>query len=356
MPHRKTPVENNSSMGMPSSSPGVSGRTAPPNDPGTAAHRVVIVGAPEDVPRALQHPAVAGRRFEVVGVLSVDVEEAGGRRGVTVLAELLRSNHANTILVAGSVGAPAMRQIADLALLHQCDLLAVMPTELLAGHDPVVVWDGDSPFVQLARVPRKAWEVRAKRAIDVVASVAGLVVLSPLLALLSAAIVLESPGDPLFRHERVGLRGRRFRCLKLRTMRADAEVTLRSNAEMFDEYRRNHFKIQDERDPRVTRLGRFLRRTSLDELPQLWNVLVGEMSLVGPRPVLEDELSHYAASRDLLLSVQPGITGYWAVSGRHSVGYPERCDIELRYVREWSLAHDLQILAGTAGAVLKPGG
>lgn len=102
----------------------------------------------------------------------------------------------------------------------------------------------------------------------------------------------------------------------------------------------------------MTTLGRFLRQTSLDELPQLWNVLVGEMSLVGPRPVVEDELSQYGHDRDLLVSVKPGVTGAWAVNGRESVGYPERCDLELRYVRERTLFRDLVILAKTAGAVV----
>ncbi len=128
---------------------------------------------------------------------------------------------------------------------------------------------------------------------------------------------------------------------------------LRSDPTMYEEYRQNHYKIPDARDPRVTRVGRFLRRTSLDELPQLWNVLVGEMSLVGPRPVVEDELVEYGDDRDLMLSVRPGLTGAWAVAGRQSVGYPERCEIELQYVRERSIFHDVRILLRTVSAVVK---
>lgn len=249
-----------------------------------------------------------------------------------------------------------MRRVADLALLHHCDLLAVMPTEVLAGHDPVIVWTGDSPLVQLARIPRRRWEIQVKRAFDVVSSAVGLVVTAPLFALLAIAIRLESSGPVLFRHERVGRNGRKFQCLKLRTMSEDAEAVLRADAEMYEEYRRNHYKIPDDQDPRVTVVGRFVRRTSLDELPQLWNVLVGDMSLVGPRPVVEEELDHYGTARDLLLSVRPGITGAWAVSGRHGVGYPERCDIELAYVRRWTLLSDVSALAHTVGAVVRPGG
>ena len=355
MPPKNTSVVNKSTSTRRPGTDGISRSPLQRHATGVGARRVVIVGAPEDVPRALQHPAVAGRRFDVVGVVSVDVEAESGS-GVSTLAEMIQAHSADTIPVAGLVGSGTMRHIADLALLQHCDLLAVMPTEVLAGHDPVIVWSGDSPFVQLARVPRRAWEVRVKRLIDIVVSVVGLVVTAPFLALLAIIVRLESPGLPLFRHERIGLRGRRFQCLKLRTMRADAEAILRADAAMYDEYRRNHYKILDERDPRVTQIGRLLRRTSLDELPQLWNVLVGEMSLVGPRPMVEEELSMYASSRDLLLSVQPGITGNWAVNGRHSVGYPARCDVELHYVREWSLNYDLQILVATAGAVLRPGG
>jgi lipopolysaccharide/colanic/teichoic acid biosynthesis glycosyltransferase len=198
------------------------------------------------------------------------------------------------------------------------------------------------------------WSLTAKRTFDIVASLIGLVVVSPLLGALSVLICLESAGPPLFRHQRVGLRGRRFGCLKLRTMRPDAEEQLRANSALYDEYRRHHFKIPNDRDPRTTRIGRWLRRTSLDELPQLWNVLVGDMSLVGPRPVVDDELALYQGSRTLLLSMRPGITGAWAVSGRHCVGYPERCDLELRYVREWRPWLDVKILLATLGAVVAP--
>jgi lipopolysaccharide/colanic/teichoic acid biosynthesis glycosyltransferase len=209
----------------------------------------------------------------------------------------------------------------------------------------------DVAIVQSA--PRR-WSLIAKRTFDIVASMIGLALVMPLLGALSVLICLESAGPPLFRHQRVGLRGRRFGCLKLRTMRPNAEAQLRANAALYDEYRRHHFKIPNDRDPRTTRLGRWLRRTSLDELPQLWNVLVGDMSLVGPRPIVDEELAVYQGSRALLLSMRPGITGAWAVSGRHCVGYPERCDLELCYVREWKLLLDAKILLATVGAVVAP--
>jgi lipopolysaccharide/colanic/teichoic acid biosynthesis glycosyltransferase len=134
-------------------------------------------------------------------------------------------------------------------------------------------------------------------------------------------------------------------------MRVNAEERLRSDSAMYEEYRKHHFKIPEDLDPRVTKLGRWLRRTSLDELPQLWNVLVGEMSLVGPRPVVTEELEMYGRDKSVMLSVRPGITGAWAVSGRQSLGYPERCTIELRYVRSWRLSGDIKILARTLWVV-----
>jgi lipopolysaccharide/colanic/teichoic acid biosynthesis glycosyltransferase len=208
--------------------------------------------------------------------------------------------------------------------------------------------------VAIAQPASRRWSLAAKRAFDIVASLIGLVVVAPLLALLSVLICLESPGPPLFRHQRVGLGGRRFGCLKLRTMRPGAEEQLRANPALYDEYRRHHFKIPEDRDPRTTRIGRWLRRSSLDELPQLWNVLVGDMSLVGPRPVVAEELALYHASRTLLLSMRPGITGAWAVSGRNCIGYPERCEVELRYVREWNGWMDARILLATMSTVLRP--
>jgi lipopolysaccharide/colanic/teichoic acid biosynthesis glycosyltransferase len=281
------------------------------------------------------------------------IEPGETRTEVDGLSNLLTTTKATTVLIAGPVGTTTMRTVADIASVFHCDLLAVMPTEVLAEHNPIVVWNGESPLVQLAGATRLRWQAIAKRVIDIVVSAIGILVCAPLMALLAVAIRLESPGSPVFRHERVGLRGKRFLCLKLRTMRVDAEEQLRSDPTMYELYRRHHFKIPDDRDPRVTRIGRFLRRTSLDELPQLWNVLMGEMSLVGPRPVVEEELVWYGEHQDIVLSVRPGITGAWAVNGRQSLGYPERCTTELSYVRQWTVGRDMQILMRTAAVLAR---
>jgi exopolysaccharide production protein ExoY len=351
MPRRKTPVDV-----RPSNVPRQLARHENSELAAPGSRRIVVVGTAEDIPRALQHPAAGDGRFEVVAALAIDVESTDKSTAPSTLATLIERHRAQTILVAGSVGPKTMRRIADVALRCRCDLLAVMPTEILAGHDPVIVWSGESPLVQLAGAPKSRLTIQLKRALDIALSSVGLVISAPLLAILAIAIRIESSGAVVFRHERVGRFGRKFQCLKFRTMRSDAEAVLLADPLMYDEYRRNHFKIPDDRDPRVTSVGRFVRRTSLDELPQLWNVLVGEMSLVGPRPMVEEELLHYGEARELLLSVRPGITGAWAVSGRHAVGYPERCEIELGYVRQWTLWSDASALARTVGAVLRPGG
>jgi exopolysaccharide production protein ExoY len=136
-------------------------------------------------------------------------------------------------------------------------------------------------------------------------------------------------------------------------MFTDAEQRLQSDPELHAEYVRNGFKLPDGQDPRITPLGRILRRTSLDELPQLWNVLRGEMSLVGPRPIVPAEIRHYDEDGQMLLLLQPGITGLWQVSGRSNLAYPERTDLELEYVERWTLGRDLRILAATVPAVLQ---
>jgi lipopolysaccharide/colanic/teichoic acid biosynthesis glycosyltransferase len=186
-------------------------------------------------------------------------------------------------------------------------------------------------------------QLTLKRGLDLVGAV----------LVLAIAVRVDSAGPALFTQQRVGRRGRTFRCYKLRTMCTDAEARLCADRTLRESYVANGYKLPVDCDPRVTRFGRLLRATSLDELPQLWNVLRGDMSLVGPRPVVGAELSHYGAARDLLLSVRPGITGAWAVQGRSSVNYPERADIELAYARSWTVAEDLRILWRTIGVVLE---
>jgi lipopolysaccharide/colanic/teichoic acid biosynthesis glycosyltransferase len=189
-----------------------------------------------------------------------------------------------------------------------------------------------------------------KRSLDVLGAVAGLVLLSPLLALLVVIVKLDSPGPALFSQMRVGLGGRPFRMFKFRTMRDGADEEKESMAALNVYGDPRLFKIP--RDPRVTRWGRVLRRWSLDELPQLYSVLVGHMSLVGPRPCVEPEFIAYEPHHLERLAVLPGITGLWQVSGRNDiVDFEEVVRFDCEYIENWSLGLDLRILARTLPAV-----
>jgi exopolysaccharide production protein ExoY len=196
----------------------------------------------------------------------------------------------------------------------------------------------------------------AKRLADLLGAIVALILLSPIITLVAIAIKIDSKGPVLFAHRRLGRNGVHFDCLKFRSMRTDAEHLLFEDDKLRHYYIANHFKIPAHLDPRVTRLGRFLRRSSLDEVPQLWNVIRGEMSLVGPRPIVALEAQHYGENLPLLLSVRPGLTGAWAVHGRNRLGYPQRANLELSYVREWNLGADVAILLRTPWTVLSQRG
>ena len=192
-----------------------------------------------------------------------------------------------------------------------------------------------------------------KRTIDISVSLFGGALISPLLLLIALLIKLDSPGPILYGHTRIGQGGRRFKAWKFRSMVKDAdkvlEVYLEHHPELRDEWKASQ-KLRV--DPRVTRVGRWLRKLSLDELPQLWNVLKGEMSLVGPRPIVREELARYGERGVLYLKVKPGMTGFWQVSGRSDTSYAERVEMDAYYVRNWSIWLDLYILARTVWVVL----
>jgi exopolysaccharide biosynthesis polyprenyl glycosylphosphotransferase len=192
-----------------------------------------------------------------------------------------------------------------------------------------------------------------KRGIDIAGAVAGLAVAAPVIGVAALAIRLTSPGPIFFRQIRCGLYGRPFAMVKLRTMVADAEER-RKDVLYLNEMGGPVFKI--ERDPRITPVGRWLRAFSIDELPQLWNVLTGDMSLVGPRPPIPSEVAQYQTSERRRLSMRPGLTCLWQVSGRNQIGFDEWVKLDLQYIDSWSLGKDLRILFMTVPAVLSGGG
>lgn len=184
-----------------------------------------------------------------------------------------------------------------------------------------------------------------KRIMDIIVSLVALFCMIPLFLLLFVVYHFGHDRGPLFyKQERVGKNGQKFLIYKFRSMIVDAENKLRANPQLYQEYLKNNYKIPAEKDPRITSLGRFLRKTSIDELPQFINILKGEMTLIGPRPIIEEELHEYGDQVDKLLSVTPGAMGYWQASGRSNIGYPERCDYELYYVDHASFIFDLKIL------------
>jgi lipopolysaccharide/colanic/teichoic acid biosynthesis glycosyltransferase len=194
-----------------------------------------------------------------------------------------------------------------------------------------------------------------KRGGDIVFSLAILSLGSPLFLALALMVKLTSRGPVFYVQQRIGRDYRSFGCIKFRTMRRDADRILsrllEESPDLQEEFR-NDFKLRN--DPRITRLGRFLRRSSLDELPQFLNVLRGEMSVVGPRPIVRQELPRYGERMDEVLAVRPGLTGLWQVSGRNNLSYRQRVLLDLRYARHRSLRMDLLIILRTIRVILDP--
>jgi exopolysaccharide production protein ExoY len=201
-------------------------------------------------------------------------------------------------------------------------------------------------------IPLSRVTLTGKRILDVIGSLGLILITSPIFLIVALFVALDG-GPVFFRHTRIGQKGERFGCLKFRTMILGAEAFLTEYLEHHPDAKtewQDHQKL--EFDPRITPIGRILRATSLDELPQLVNILRGEMSLVGPRPVTKDELSRYGNAANHYLAVRPGLTGPWQISGRNDVGYDERVALDHAYVRDLSLFRDLVILFRTPSAVL----
>jgi len=192
-----------------------------------------------------------------------------------------------------------------------------------------------------------------KRAFDILFAMSALVFLAPLLVVISLLIFLQDRHQPFYRHRRIGFHGRPIRVLKFRSMAIDSEARLQrllaENPAARAEWEEGHkLKV----DPRITGIGRFLRKSSLDELPQLWNILIGEMSLVGPRPIVTDEVSRYASAFPTYCRARPGLTGLWQISGRNDVSYRERVSLDVRYVKTQSFFGDIGVIVRTLPAVL----
>ncbi|GHJ42040.1 exopolysaccharide biosynthesis polyprenyl glycosylphosphotransferase [Streptomyces sp. TS71-3] len=333
-----------------------------------AVIRVLVVGEPGAADEvAGQLASRTDHPFVVVGVVAVGQGPQAG--GVPMAARLADRALAAPDEDAAAVLAAARARGADLALVASSALLygerlrrlswgmhdAGLELALVPGLVDVSVKrleTGSAAGMALLRIApplRHGVQPALKHALDRVAAALGMLLLSPLLLAIALAVRLGSPGPVLYRHERIGRGGAPFTMWKFRTMVAGADAR---KAELAGENEQDGPVFKMRCDPRVTRVGGLLRRTSLDELPQLANVLRGEMSLVGPRPPLAEEVAHYTAVERRRLAVRPGMTGLWQVGGRSDLSWDEAVQLDLSYVDNWSFTSDLDVMTRTVRAVV----
>ena len=322
---------------------------------GDAERRVLIVGASE-AGRALERHFEENKHlgYAVTGFLEKDGRGSPGViGGIDDLPRLALTSFADEIFIT----APASREVVSRVVVEarQYHLSVKVVPEMfdgIGGHAPIR-YVGNVPVMELLREPISTLGLLIKRAGDVLGAVIGLGALAPFLAILAIVIRFDSPGAIFYSSWRIGKKGRKFRCLKLRTMVANAD-DLKDDLRVRNERDGPCFKITN--DPRVTRIGRWIRRYSLDELPQLWNVLKGEMSLVGPRPHPLDDFERYELDHLRRLDVKPGITGLWQVYARRDPSFERNMSLDLEYIESWSLWLDAKILLKTFAAVLSGAG
>lgn len=330
---------------------------------GRLTRRVVAVGDPAGVAEVagiLERERYVG--YDVVAAcVPAQVSVTPGVLGVPVLGtldevrEVCDRTGADTVLVArgGYDSSAELRRIAWALEGAEIELIVVPSLTDIAGPRISMRPVAGLPLLHVEQPQAGQAGGLPKRGFDVVATLAILVLTSPLLLAVAAVIKLQDGGPVFFRQPRVGLNGRTFGMVKFRSMTVDAEER-RRELEHVNESDGPLFKLRE--DPRVTPVGRFLRRYSVDELPQLFNVLRGQMSLVGPRPPLPDEVDRYEVDVHRRLAVRPGMTGLWQVSGRSELSWSEAVRLDLYYVDNWSMTTDLVIIAKTVRAVLRSSG
>jgi exopolysaccharide biosynthesis polyprenyl glycosylphosphotransferase len=317
--------------------------------------RVLIVGAGPGG-RAIARGLHADRlqRSVVRGFLDDNPKSHHGVLGcISDMDWVARAEFIDEIIVA-LPGKPAeTRAVAETALRNHLDIRTVPDLPPGPWPDADVQYVGGVPLVTLHREPVPSTALFFKRLLDVTTAAAAFVLVGPLMAVLALLIRLDSPGPVFYAAERTGAKGRRFRCCKFRSMVTNADHL---KADLLAQNQRDGpiFKIVG--DPRITRVGRFIRRYSLDELPQLWNVLRGDMSLVGPRPHPVDDVKRYELHHYRRLDVKPGITGLWQITARNSPSFDLNMHLDLTYIENWSLRLDLRILLGTIRVLLAPEG
>jgi exopolysaccharide biosynthesis polyprenyl glycosylphosphotransferase len=315
----------------------------------------IIVGMGQEA-RALQAHLAKNKQlgYRVKGFLTTDGHE--WPRGnsdilgnINQLWTVTRSHFVDVVFVTGPVNPVVVKSVVVEA--RNAGLEVRIVPDLYGGlaFGAPVEHIGHFPTLLLHEPPMPAAALMVKRIIDVIASTAALILCAPLFAIISFAVAVDSRGPVFHNSTRIGKKGRTFTCYKFRTMVEDAEK-LKSALLHLNEREGLLFKIAN--DPRITRLGRFLRKYSLDELPQFWNVLKGDMSLVGPRPPLADEYEQYSLEHLRRLDVRPGITGLWQVRCRREPSFQSYLGLDLEYIENWNLWLDVKILFRTVGVVL----
>jgi exopolysaccharide biosynthesis polyprenyl glycosylphosphotransferase len=298
---------------------------------GDPLHRTIVCGFVDD--NQPLSPAVLGR--------------------IADLDWLARAEFIDEVILALPGQPVQTREAAEAAFRNHLDIRAVPDLPPGPWPDSGIDRIGEVPVVTLHREPLPSGALFLKRLLDVTGAMFGLVLASPLMAIVALLIRLDSPGPVFYSAERTGAKGRRFHCYKFRSMVTDS-AQLKEDLRARNQRQGPIFKIDD--DPRVTRIGRTIRRYSLDELPQLWNVLCGEMSLVGPRPHPVDEVNHYELHQFRRLDVKPGITGLWQITARNCPSFELNMHLDLTYIENWSLRLDLRILANTIRVLFAPEG
>jgi exopolysaccharide biosynthesis polyprenyl glycosylphosphotransferase len=319
------------------------------NGAGTA----ILVGAPQAGTRFERAVAAPGGDYRVAGYVATAQAGDDTYLGtIENLPSLIHEHDAEAVVVCADLPASRINDLIEECLHAGAQILFPARAVRVYGLRPTLVWHHDQPFFEIGSPVLRARALISKRIVDVLVSGVLLVLLAPVLVAIAIAIRLDSPGSPFFFQNRAGLGGKRFRMIKFRTMREGADGEKQNLAHLNQTGDNRLFKIKD--DPRTTPLGRFLRRWSLDELPQLFNVFVGEMSLIGPRPFFESDFQEYEDRHFRRLDAKPGITGLWQVSGRSEVlNFEDVIFLDRQYIEQWSFWLDVSILARTIPSVFR---
>jgi exopolysaccharide biosynthesis polyprenyl glycosylphosphotransferase len=321
----------------------------------TELRKILIIGGgpvARSIARALRNDPL--HRATVCGFIDDDQPLSPAVLGrIADLDWLARAEFIDEVIITLPGQPGKAREAAEAALRNHLDIRAVPDLPPGPWPDSGIDRIGEAPVVTLHRESSPSAALFLKRLLDLTSAAFALALASPIMAMVALLIWLDSPGPVFYSAERTGAKGRRFRCYKFRSMVSNA-AHLKDDLRARNQREGPIFKIDD--DPRITRIGRILRRYSLDELPQLWNVLRGEMSLVGPRPHPIDEVDHYELQQFRRLDVKPGITGLWQITARDCPSFELNMHLDLTYIENWSLSLDLRILAGTVRVLFAPEG